>query len=112
MLDDGSNKTPSITNCKVLDVYCFENSGKVTKLPLGFLDESYQNILRENKNADFVSVIEHELVTGQKHQIRSLSSEYLNCPILFDYKYGFKESLCQTPMLLELIKEYPEYMAE
>jgi len=37
-----------------------------------------------------------ELLTGKKHQIRLASAYAFGCPILGDFKYGYKDSLTDT----------------
>ena len=55
---------------------------------------------------DLLSIISFKIETGKKHQIRAHTSLVLDCPILFDEKYGYKEGLIHSKQLATLVSKF------
>lgn len=55
-----------------------------------------------------LSVIDFKIESGKKHQIRAHCSEVLGCPIMFDYKYGYKADSINSEKLQKRLELLPE----
>jgi len=104
--DEESNRETRKANCnaKVLKVFAISSSNEKASFDLSQPAE-LENLLEHlesetEETVQYYSLVEYDLISGKKHQLRIISQKVLDTPIVGDYKYG-------CPMLKE---ETPEHL--